>query len=187
MFNSYFVFRNTMTKTMTKTITIGIIALAFVAGSIMTGTPANAGTHDDGGNEFLALLMQLETQIISMQTQIQQLQLLPGPQGDPGPQGPQGSQGSQGPEGEITPIIVRKESTVVPKGTFEGIEVECEEGEVATGGGFINGAVGVQGIVISNHPIPNADGIEPTGWRAAVGAPDDSNLAFAVFVICAEE
>ena len=82
---------------MTKTIMILVIAAAFVAGSIGTGTTVFA---DSGTTELLALLMELETQIISMQTEILQLGFN---MGEPGPQGPQGEIGPQGPQGETGP------------------------------------------------------------------------------------
>ncbi len=83
---------------MTKTIMILVIAAAFVAGSIGTGTTVFAEEKDI---QLLGLLMELETQIISMQTEILQLGFN---MGEPGPQGPQGETGPQGPQGEIGPL-----------------------------------------------------------------------------------
>lgn len=107
--------------------------------------------------------------------------------GPQGPIGPQGPQGSQGPEGELTSIVVRKENIVVPKGQFGTLDVECEEDEVATGGGFRNGGSGVQGTVISSQPLPPQNGAEPIGWRASVKAPNNSQIGFDVFAICVEK
>ena len=72
---------------MTKTIMVLVIAAAFVAGSIGTGTTVFAEEKDI---QLLGLLMELETQIISMQTEILQLGFN---MGEPGPQGPQGEIG----------------------------------------------------------------------------------------------
>jgi len=82
---------------MTKTTIILIAAIAFVAGTITTGTIAFA--DEDENTQLLGLLMELETQIISMQTEILQLGFNmgePGPQGETGPQGPQGETGLSG-------------------------------------------------------------------------------------------
>jgi len=98
-----------------KTIMIGLVALAFVAGSIMTNSAIFADddydddeygyndNHDNSKNAKLSLgdlfgfLMELESQIISMQTQIQLLAT--GDTGGVGPQGEQGLQGETGPPG----------------------------------------------------------------------------------------
>jgi len=82
---------------MTKTIMILVIAAVLVAGSIGTGTTVFA---DEENTQLLELLMELETQIISMQTEIL---LLGFNMGEPGPQGPQGEIGPQGPQGETGP------------------------------------------------------------------------------------
>jgi len=82
---------------MTNKILIGgLVAIAFVAGSMMTIT---ADAKQEDNTTFFGLLMELETQIISMQTQIQQLDLF-GEKGETGDKGDTSSQGPAGPQGE---------------------------------------------------------------------------------------
>jgi hypothetical protein len=51
---------------MTKTITIGLVALAFVAGSIMTGTMADAAKGEPKGEPF----QQIDTEIVALSLQV---------------------------------------------------------------------------------------------------------------------
>ncbi len=70
-----------------KTIMIGLVAVAFVAGSILTGTMAYAA-GDKNGKPFEALW-----------TAIHEIELMPGPQGDPGTNGEDGAKGETGADG----------------------------------------------------------------------------------------
>ena len=118
--NLSFINSNNLKFSMTsKTILIGLVAIAFVAGSIMTGTMAEAAKGQPNGQPFQALWDAIES-----------IELTPGPQGNPGlagtngtdgidgisgtdgingidgiqgPQGLQGETGPQGPAGTIDP------------------------------------------------------------------------------------
>ena len=83
---------------MTKTILYGAF-VAIAAALVGAATFANAASPHEEDSQLFGLIMELETQIISLQTQLQQLQLLPGP---PGPKGDTGAQGPQGPPGPST-------------------------------------------------------------------------------------
>ena len=84
-----------------KTITIGLVALAFVAGSILTGTMAAADpSQPPQSNPNLRTLWNA---ITNLQTQIDAIELTSGPQGPPGPQGVPGPQGPPGNDGTSDP------------------------------------------------------------------------------------
>ena len=167
-----------------KTIMIGLVAIAFVAGSIMTGNTANAGTHNGGGNEFLALLMELETQIISMQTQIQQLDFL-GEKGETGDKGPDGDKGATGDTGDQGPVGTFP-SYYVASDDVTGSQVGtafCDSGDIATGGGIAHVQGTFQAITAS---IPAISGGVPIGWTAAYSGSNAQNTVWAVCADIAE-
>lgn len=84
-----------------KLIITGFVALAFVTGSIMTGTMAYADPlQPPQSNPNLRTLWNA---ITNLQTQIDAIELTPGPQGPPGPQGVPGPQGPPGNDGTSDP------------------------------------------------------------------------------------
>lgn len=90
----------------TKTIFSLVIVTAFVIGTMVTGVIAFADNHDGviSLTELISentLLIYLEASVraisdANLQTQIDTIQLTPGPQGEPGPQGIQGESGTAG-------------------------------------------------------------------------------------------
>jgi hypothetical protein len=131
-------------------------------------------------------------------------QLPAGPQGAQGPQGPAGAtgpQGVQGPEGPAgaTNVVVR-EAVVQDIGmnAFADEEVQCEEGERATGGGggFVNNDTDT---FQSNHTETDVrlsspvdvdgdapdEGETPTGWRLAAQHLGGGLRDLRVYAICA--
>jgi len=122
--------------------------IAIVIGVILFGSTLAFAAGRSRGRPFQALW----DAIADLQEQIDNIQLIPGPEGPPGPPGPQGPQGEvgpagpqgeQGPQGEPGPqgeqgppgppgiTEVRIATFVVSGGTY----VSCEPDEVATGGG----------------------------------------------------
>jgi len=126
-----------------KTIIAGLVAIAFVAGSMMTVNMADA-KKGDNLETFFGLLMELETQIISMQTEI--LALSTGGTGGTGPQGPQGETGPAGPQGETGPAgeinfktyKLEIESEPAQSGFAVAGFVRCDPGDVILSGGYRN-------------------------------------------------
>ena len=162
-----------------KTITIGLVALAFVAGSIMTGTIAFAD-EDGYSGDLLGLIMELETQIISIQTEILQLELHEGPQGPAGPPGTNGmngADGAKGDKGDVGPsgssyvAFNSRSVSVDASGAFGAfISVKCNTGDIATGGGgFISNGLKAWPLVESRPTVDigtdfPTSGQEANGW-----------------------
>jgi hypothetical protein len=93
-----------------------------------------------------------------------------GSQGPQGPQGAQGAQGAQGSRGTIGTIYVKTAT-----GT-RTVTVSCNDGDVATGGGFSTG----QGSLRDSRPTPVGTN-PPTGWQATTTA----NQPITAYVVCA--
>jgi hypothetical protein len=128
-----------------------------------------------------------------------------GPAGPEGPRGPAGSDGSAGPEGPAGPAgpagATGPEGATGPAGAagapgvlrFYRAEAttatstaraECEIGDVATGGGFLDVAT-TSTVESSNPQMQNINGVWiPAAWsvtvRAGTGAAPDSFTAYAV-------
>lgn len=72
----------------------------------------------------------------------------------------------------------------IPASVFElPLTAQCEEGDVATGGGYRR--LGGTLRVIANHPIPAIIGGVPTGWFV-VFRDDQPGAVVEVFVVCLE-
>jgi len=103
------------------------IALAFVAGSIVTGTLAFADKDDK--NPFKHIAQQLE----NISKAIEGIGTIKGDQGEQGPLGPQGEQGEQGETGPSGSMTVYEVSgiAVISAGTVIGpvIQIRCLEGD----------------------------------------------------------
>jgi hypothetical protein len=111
-----------------------------------------------------------------------------GPKGDPGPQGPQGEPGAPGPQGPkgdpgLGTVQVRQVQATVPAGELEGVDVDCQPGERATGGGFIYGSEELNAIVSRPQFDPSIR--TPTGWNVTVRNHDGTNHVVFVFAVCA--
>jgi hypothetical protein len=125
-----------------------------------------------------------------------------GPKGDTGPQGPAGATGPQGPKGDpgapgATHIIARS-TTVSSFRDGEPLEVSCNTGEVATGGGghvssddvdrqLFNAGLtggGSPGMITASEPIVT-NGIV-TGWRIKANRALNASLVpLTAWVLCA--
>lgn len=108
-----------------------------------------------------------------------------GPTGPPGPQGEQGEpglQGLQGPQGEPGPVNVIQRFGVqesLEPGESKLIDVFCNTGEKATGGGFAS-----QANIQIRGSFRTTDG-ELDGWRAVARNTSDSSGGARAVVICA--
>jgi hypothetical protein len=77
----------------------GTLAACLLAASLVPVTAANNGDVNGVAHRVTAL----EQQVASLQAQINNIQLIPGPAGPQGPAGPTGPQGPQGPVGATGP------------------------------------------------------------------------------------
>lgn len=172
---------------MTKTTILGIAAIAFIAGSVATGSFAYAAKDDVKTTISLeglfSMLMELETQIISMQTQLQQLQLLPGPQGPQGEQGPQGVQGQQGPPGQLDVgnVYVNKDVKITPVGQQDSATASCDPGDTGIGGGWFTQTGEVK--VFSNG---NQGGSQITFWQVSYQNIGSINAIVHGEIVCVD-
>jgi len=118
------------------------IVAAFVAGTLVTNAPqiAQAAQSDELIATLLDLVIDIETQVIALQTEVTQIELAEGPAGPQGETGDTGPQGPTGPEGAIGVLMVTErlgsEVTVVNLG-FNSGESACLAGEKVVGGGFV--------------------------------------------------
>ena len=122
-----------------------------------------------------------------------------GPPGPQGPQGQQGAQGGQGPRGPTGPmgapgspgapgatnVITRDVSGVVPaSGNLLNLQIDCQPGEVATGGGaFDQGNPNIW--IYQSGPSPASPNQTPTGWEASFHNTAGTAGTGYSFVICA--
>jgi hypothetical protein len=69
----------------------------------------------------------------------------------------------------------------------ESLTVQCEPGEVATGGGavFTSGSMELVQL-IESRPDPLRAGATPTGWAVTVRSRSSQNYSFDVIVVCVE-
>lgn len=100
-----------------------------------------------------------------------------GPQGEQGEQGPQGNQGSQGNQGAQGTVGSSYVKTVTAS---NNVTVNCDTGDVATGGG----ASVTNGNLSATYPIGGTTDTPPTGWQAIQTAGNPDNIT--VYVVCAD-
>jgi len=89
-----------------KTIIIGLVAIAFVAGSIMTGTIAEAKKEDKGDNLIVDALNNIATAIsgINPNVTVDPTPItINAPQGEKGDKGETGADGAKGDQGDLGP------------------------------------------------------------------------------------
>ena len=167
-----------------KTIMIGLVAIAFVAGSIMTGTMASAQKGGVGDNLIVDALNSIATAISGIEPTVN-VDPTPitvnAPQGEQGIQGEQGTQGEQGPAGTIKTYFVR-ETTDGNVQTFNA-HILCDEGDVPLGGGVGHSSNFAVVVRSDNLFIPEGSTI-PTGWRVIVASEDNSFFSASGDVIC---
>ncbi len=180
-----------MTKTIFRKKLLVLTTIAVLATGLTLSTTldtAEAQNQDPGSPQFFGLLMELETQIISMQTQIQQLDFLgeKGPDGDKGETGDKGPDGDKGPQGPAGPSqileVTLRESPEIPligSGRIEIRSVNCESDEMVTGGGWIGGELNNKGEVVQSHALPN-------GWEIEVNNFNGPSISVVVQAMCAK-
>ncbi len=103
--------------------------------------------------------------------------------GPEGPQGPEGSQGPEGPPAEITLYRNERSSGSSSLGEFVSVEVLCDEGDLATGGGFVAGVPEDRNFYIKRSlPLGNP----PTSWfvqgKQIEGTITDFIIAYVVCI-----
>jgi len=179
---------------MTKTILILAIAVAFVAGSITTGTITFADDDDDlsqlvcqAGTAMTGILFEDDDEITDILCGAQ----LQGPQGEQGPAGDDGADGATGPQGPAFLELYTNTNTVtLPRFSINNNdEVLCDTGDKATGGSFSFDEIPVSpNARISDQPIiDNSTGIDvPIGWKTTMTNPFPFPLDMTVHVICAD-
>ena len=157
---------------MTSKITLSaLIAAAFLAGTITTGTIAYAADHRDApllGTAFHSILDKIE----NLQTQIDNIQLIPGPKGDQGERGPPGEPGPPGESG-IFPHTYRVFESVMGDAS-----ISCDPGDTILGGGFSN----ISSVIGADLTDP-IDPEHPTQWTVN---PSILNTSYVISAFCAD-
>jgi hypothetical protein len=132
----------------------------------------------------------LEALVASLQTQLANIELTPGPQGPAGPGGADGADGPAGPPGSaggdgvggVEEVYVF-ETVLLDPSTASFVTAYCPAGKVVTGGGYRNAIGGV----ISSSPL-NTEGwmvqFDTRGFTC--GAPGCRAVPVTVIAICAE-
>jgi hypothetical protein len=110
-----------------------------------------------------------------------------GPQGEPGEPGEPGPPGDVGPQGETGPagatnLHVRTTTVFVPHLDFAIGQALCEEGEVATGGGY--DVLQTPIIVDMSSPIAGRTGAV-IGWQVRFVNAAAVDVALPVYAVCA--
>ena len=107
-----------------------------------------------------------------------------------GPQGPQGPRGEVGPSGATKVISRRSDFQIVPADSSQTAKVECNPGEVATGGGIqiTNGSL-LDMVAIQSMPTLSPSDV-PTGWYVRAYNVDSNNdnagtVEVRAYAICA--
>lgn len=134
-----------------------LAAAALVAGLLQ---PSFAKSDSAGGLMAAeARIAALEAKVVTLQNQINNIQLTPGPQGPAGPQGPQGDPGPQGPAGPAGPV-----GPVGPQG-----EVGAQGPAGPAGPVGATGPMGVQGPAGPVGPQGPAGPVGPMGLQGPAG------------------
>jgi hypothetical protein len=107
-----------------------------------------------------------------------------------GPRGPQGTQGVAGPSGATKVISRASEYVTIAPDDSDTVFVNCNPGEVATGGGIgqTNGLL-LDMQAVSSVPVIGAGGV-PTGWTVRSVNTDSNNdnmgtISLAAYAVCA--
>jgi hypothetical protein len=106
-----------------------------------------------------------------------------------GPQGPQGLKGDVGASGATSVAAREGAFTTVQPDEFGAAAVDCNPGEVATGGGIeLNNGSARDMVQVKSVPTPSAG--KPTGWEARAFNSDSDNddvdtIDVRAYVICA--
>ena len=144
------------------------VMAAFVAGTILSGSTAEAKPGDEEGEGLIDAVLLL-AEILDNLEQIA------------GPQGEQGEQGEQGPAGTIKTYFI-EENSELNVDEFN-TSILCDDGDVPLGGGVShtrNFAVQVR----SDNPFIAENSDVTTGWRVFVESEDGSTFSAGGWVIC---
>jgi hypothetical protein len=116
----------------------GGLALAVVAASVLLGSRAPVTAQQTGGLPALqARVATLEAQVAALSTQLDNIQLTPGPVGPQGPKGDPGAAGPTGPAGPAgaSPFVLSGDGTTY---VLSGYNLQVVSGSGATAGA-VNG------------------------------------------------
>ena len=119
---------------MTSKTILTIIAITFLAGTITSSTLTAVATSSRSPFD------QLHDEINHLQDEINNISLLPGPQGPVGPQGPQGATGPAGTGSSVTYYFATNSISIAPGAFGTGIAL-CHSGDSVTGGGYSLGGL----------------------------------------------
>jgi hypothetical protein len=164
-------------EAMRKTTIVLGIGVAFLLGTMTTAGLAFAGNR---GSPFDAIIAAIN----ALTAAVRDIELLQGPQGPAGPAGPPGPKGDPGAPGVVDIYYVTRSSTNPDDLPRIQLAAFCEDGDVATGGGFQ--AIFGLGNVIVTESVPRGTSSNPVGWSATFEylQPDDSTMT--VYVMCAD-
>lgn len=190
---------------MTKTIMILAIATAFVAGSIMIGTMADAQKDDvEKGNPIVDALNNIAAAISGIDPNVNvsptPINVSPTPitvnvdptpititaaQGDKGDKGDTGDQGPQGDQGPALTLYYIEESSTT-SGPFPSKFVLCDPGDIVTGGGS---ATNSDLTLLNDFPTEGFGSPGPginNGWINRYSNPGLLTVSVTAFAICAD-
>jgi len=166
-----------------KTIIAGLVAIAFVAGSIMTEAAvfAEKEPKPDKNAGIIAALTAIADAITGIEPDVT-VEPTPitinAPQGEKGDKGETGSTGATGSVGTFPTIYDVTEEFAT--GVNAGL-AECDTGDkILGGGGFVSGVTGFTVFIVNSYPL----GLPlPTSWVVHT-TPHTGELS--VRVICAD-
>ena len=110
-----------------------------------------------------------------------------GPAGHTGPAGPTGLKGDKGDTGmtgvpgPVNVVMRIGTATAVASNASATASVDCNAGEMATGGGFFS-QVDVQ--VTASRPVPLTAGAKATGWQATFKNTTASSAFVGAYAMC---
>jgi hypothetical protein len=103
---------------------------------------------------------------------------LTGPAGPTGLTGPTGMTGARGP---VNVVLRIGAASAVASNASATASVDCDAGEMATGGGFFS-QIDVQ--VVASRPVPLTAGARATGWQATVRNTSGSSASVGAYAMC---
>jgi len=145
---------------------IGLVALAFVAGSILTGTMASAEKGGVGDNLIVDALNNIATAITGIEPNVTvdstpvtvNVDPTPitinAPQGEKGDKGDTGAKGDKGDTGDFSTLNVYKNSKRVDNSDAQVvIDVSCDSGDQMTGSGYESSTTIAPRVLTPDFPI----------------------------------
>lgn len=155
---------------------LAIVVMAFVIGTITSGTLAFAEDKKDPMSMIVGAINNLSTTIANKQTTV----TVNAPQGPPGPAGPQGPPGS----GSANMYIARADQPFNGQGQILTLTALCNSGDKATGGGFSATDSTYAETLLQSFPASD-DGINAKGWTVIVKVPTTQNaIPLSAYATC---